>query len=107
MNDLKTTAALVKTILENDVQSRNSDSLLYLKVLGAVANRKGIALDSMTVPCFLSTHHGTAFPCFETVRRARQKVQQHHPHLCACSAVEGFRAQNEETFRAFARGDVL
>lgn len=39
MTNLTTTTNLVKEILEEDKQSRNSDSLLYLKVLERVAER--------------------------------------------------------------------
>ena len=106
MLDLKNTTALVKSILEQDKQCRNSDSFLYLKVLSVVAQRKGINLDSVSIPLFLLEHHGTNFPIFESVRRARQKIQAAHPELAACEAVEGFRAENEAEFRAYSVGDV-
>lgn len=106
MLDLKNTTALVKSILEQDKQCRNSDSFLYLKVLSTVAQRKGIDLEKMTVPYFLINLHGAGFPGFETVRRTRQKLQQHHPELAACEAVEGFRMENEAEFRAYARGEA-
>ena len=106
MNDLKTTTALVKSILEQDKQCRNSDSFLYLKVLSAAAKQKGIDLEKMTVPYFLLNLHGAGLPPFESVRRTRQKLQQHHPELAACEAVEGFRAVNEQEFRAYARGEA-
>lgn len=106
MYDLKNTTALVKSILEQDERCRNSDSLLYLEVLFAVADKKGIPLSFMTVPMFLLDHHGTNFPPFESVRRARQKVQEHNPHLAACGAVKGFRAENEAEVRAYVAGDV-
>lgn len=106
MKDLKNTTALVKSILEQDKQCRNSDSFLYLKVLSAAAKQKGIDLEKMTVPYFLLNLHGAGFPGFETVRRTRQKLQQHHPELAACERVEGFRAENEQEFRAYARGEV-
>ena len=102
MYDLKNTTALVKSILEQDKQARNSDSFLYLKVLSAVADQKGVSLESISVPCFLLHLQGTEFPPFESVRRARQKLQRRHPHLAACEAVEGFRAENEAEYRAYA-----
>lgn len=105
-NDLKNTTALVKAILEQDKQCRNSDSFLYLKVLSVIGKRKGIDIDSVSVPYFLVNLQGTAFPGFETVRRTRQKLQQHHPELAACKAVEDFRAENEKEFHAYAVGDV-
>lgn len=106
MNELKNTTALVKSILEQDKRCRNSDSFLYLKVLCTVGKQKGIDLEKMSVPYFLLNLHGAGFPGFETVRRTRQKLQQHHPELCACEAVEGFRTENEKEFRAFARGEA-
>lgn len=105
MLDLKNTTALVKSILERDKQCRNSDSFLYLKVLSVVAKRKGINLENMSVPYFLLNLHGAGFPPFESVRRARQKLQAAHPELAACEAVEGFRADNEVEYREYARGE--
>jgi hypothetical protein len=92
--------------LEQDKQCRNSDSILYLKVLTTVAEQKGIALDSVSIPRFLMEHHGTNFPIFESVRRARQKLQARYPELAACETVEGFRAENELQYKAYAVGDV-
>lgn len=106
MLDLKNTTALVKSILEQDKQCRNSDSFLYLKVLSAAAKQKGIDLEKMTVPYFLLNLHGAGLPPFESVRRARQKIQERNPHLAACEAVEGFRMDNEKEFRAYARGEA-
>ncbi len=106
MTDLKTTKALVKSILEQDKQCRNSDSFLYLKVLSVAAQQKGIDLEKMTVPYFLVNLHGAGLPPFESVRRARQKIQAAHPELAASESVEGFRAENEAEYRAFAIGEA-
>lgn len=106
MHDLKNTTALVKTILEQDKQCRNSDSFLYLKVLSVAAKQKGIDLEKMTVPFFLTNLHGAGLPPFESVRRARQKIQAARPDLAACEAVEGYRAENEAQFRAYAGSEV-
>lgn len=105
MLELKNTTALVKSLLEQDKQCRNSDSVLYFKVLSVVGKQKGIELEKMTIPYFLLNLHGADFPGFETVRRTRQKLQQHHPELCACETVEGFRMENEAQYRAYARGE--
>ena len=53
MNDLKAVSAMVKVILTENVQARNDDNVLYLKVLQIVSNRNSIDLQSMTVPVFL------------------------------------------------------
>lgn len=106
MTDLKTTTALVKALLEQYKQCRNSDSFLYLKVLEVIGMRKGIDIHSMSIPNFLLNMSGTAFPPFESVRRARQKIQEHHPELGACKAVADARAVNEDGYREYARGRV-
>jgi hypothetical protein len=106
MTDLKTTTALVKAILEVDKQSRNSDSFLYFRVLEIIGKRKGIDINEMSIPYFLLNMSGTEFPPFESVRRARQKIQEHHPELAANDAVSDFRSLNEMTFRDYARGSV-
>ena len=105
MNELKTTAALVQALMEQDPRCRNSDGFLYLRVLFECAAKKDVCLDSITIPDFLLHHHGTDFPVFETVRRARQKIQATYPELAACEAVEGFGAVNEQEFKAYARGE--
>ena len=106
MTDLKTTTALVKAILEVDKQSRNSDSFLYLKVLEVIGKKKGIDINTMSIPYFLINMSGTAFPPFESVRRARQKLQEHHPELAACEEVAEARAFNEVGYNEYARGTV-
>jgi hypothetical protein len=106
MTDLKTTTALVKAILEQDKQSRNSDSLLYYRVLSIIGRRKGVDIEEMSLPYFLLNMSGTEFPPFESVRRARQKIQEHHPELGACEAVANARLMNEDGYREYARGVV-
>lgn len=106
MTDIKNTTALVLDLLQQNEQCRNSDSYLYLKVLSVVAKHNGINLYELTVPMFLLTMKDNGFPGFETVRRTRQKLQQHHPDLAACEAVQEFRAENEAEYRAFARGEA-
>lgn len=106
MNELKTTTKLVKAILEQDEQARNSDSFLYLKVIEHISARKGILLTYMTVAQFLLNMKRFGFPGFETVRRTRQKIQEHHPELAACRKVEEMRMENEKEYRDYARGEV-
>jgi hypothetical protein len=106
MIDFKTTTELVKYILTTDPKTRNSDSFLYLKVLTEIGRQRGIDIEKMSIPYFLLNLHGTAVPCFETVRRTRQKLQQHYPYLASSEPVKGFRTANEAEYRAFARSDV-
>ena len=106
MTDLKTIHSLVQALLEQDPKCRNSDGYLYLRVLFTYSQRIGIDIDKLSIADFLLHHHGAEFPIFETVRRARQKLQQHRPDLAASEAVEGFRAENEAAFYSYAVGDI-
>jgi hypothetical protein len=75
-------------------------------VLEYISKQKGFALYLMTVDEFFSFRKDFGFPCFETVRRARQKLQATYPELKACEEVEAVRSENEEAVRDYARGVV-
>ena len=106
MTELLSTAKLVKSILEEDSQARNSDSILYLRVLERIAKEKGIYLDYITVKDFLVGMNVLPFPPFESVRRTRQKVQAAYPELASVERVATMRMENEKKYRAFALGDI-
>lgn len=105
--ELKTTKAIVTHILERDVQARNSDNHLYMQVLRVISEKHDLPMaDYMCLDSFLGWlgQDTCPYPGFETVRRARQKVQAEYPHLAASEKVQEFRAENETAFREFARG---
>ena len=106
MLNFTSTTELVKHILKTDIKARNSDSYLYLKVISTIAEQQGINLHGLSVPMFLENGSDMGFVCFETVRRTRQKLQQHYPYLASSEPVKGFRTANEAEYRAFARGEV-
>lgn len=103
MQDLKTTKALVTVILEQDEAARNSDSHLYFRVINTIAAKHSIDLGSIPVIDFLLNLKNSPFPPFESVRRARQKIQRACPWLAASAEVELLRAENEHEYREFAR----
>jgi len=104
--ELKTTANIVKNILEKNEDARNNDNVLYVRVCAVVGKEHGIDINSMSMPTFLLKLKEHGFPAFETVRRTRQKLQAENEELRASSTVEGFRMLNEEAFREYARGNV-
>lgn len=106
MQDLKDLKGLVHLILEHYPQTRNSDGLLWLKVLESQAYENGIDLRLLSVPQFLPRIKEMGFSPFESVRRTRQKLQATYPHLGANEAVQGFRDTMETEYRAFARSEV-
>lgn len=103
MEDLKVVTKLVEHILATDERARNSDSFLYLRVLTAIGDQKGVDVDSMSITTFLLNLRDYGFPPFESVRRARQKLQAKHPELAASDAVRAFRGENESLYRQYAR----
>lgn len=102
--ELLTTKELVRAILEKHEKARSSDNFLYLKVLEFVSYEKNFNFLQVPVADFLMGAADWGVPGFETVRRARQKLQASCPWLAAADAVQGFRAENEEIFKEFARG---
>lgn len=104
--ELKHTTKIVRHLLENNKQTRNSDSFLYYKVLEYISKQKGYDLRTITVPNFLGNMKEYGFPCFESVRRARQKLQAAYSELRACDEVEEMRSENEVAVREYARGVV-
>jgi hypothetical protein len=97
------TNKLVKEILENDKRARNSDTYLYLQVLYKIGIIKGIDVNAMLVTEFLLKRKELGFPPFESISRARRKVQEEHPELAGSDAVEAQRIINERVYRDFAR----
>lgn len=100
MSALKKVKDTVTSILVENEKSRNSDSLLYMKVLQAVDED----VLNMPVSEFLANMSELNVPPFESVRRARQKAQAENPSLSACPKVAEYREANEEVYRQFARG---
>lgn len=93
MRDLKKTKKVVEMLLRDDPQTRNSDSFLYLKVIEVMASYPPAVME-MPISEFLMRYKELGYPPFESVRRARQKVQQEYPYLKACEKVEAERVNN-------------
>ena len=103
MNNLKNTTELVKIILDQDERARNSDSYLYLKVIQILGERKGINVYKTPVTVFLLRMNEWQFPPFESVRRARQKVQANFPELAATKKTRANRKKNEAVYHNYAK----
>ena len=103
---IKTTSDLVHEILKTEPECRNSDNILYLRVLQTIGKQNGIDVNTMSVPTLFLNMHSMKLPAFETVRRTRQKIQHHFPELSAHKPVSDFRAQKEKIFREYAREEL-
>lgn len=105
MKNTYTLAQVVKTIMEEDKQARNSDGFLYLRVLEVYAksSERPINLYKMSVVDFLLNMKEYGFPTFESVRRNRQLIAAKYPNLAGGEDVEAWRTANEEAVREYVR----
>lgn len=99
---------LVKEILTDIPDTRNSDDYLYLKVLERVAALQGMTLNlsKMSVPYFLCNVQKLNFPYYASVSRARRKLKAAHPELRGTEKVEAVRQEKEKVFREYARAEA-
>lgn len=98
MDDMKTLSARVKGILEKYPQTRNSDDMLYVKIVETYDS------NALNRPFFeVMVRMGElSIPHYESVSRARRKMQEQHPELSAIPEVEYEREKNEKAFRDYA-----
>lgn len=95
---LKTTQDVVEYALRVNKRCRNDDDFLYLLVLNFMGCSTGMDMSN-----FLKTRSSLGYPPYESVRRARQKIQRKHPELRSSEDVQVYRAENEEVYRDFAK----
>ena len=95
MNDLKKINDIVNTILLNDEQARNSDAYLFTQVVQYVSP----FLYSMP---FCAAMTDPNMPSYESVSRARRKLQEKNPELQATVAVKEKREENIDEYLKYA-----
>lgn len=98
MNKIKRVLPIVETALWVFPEVRDDDRLLYFTVCSRILKIRGENIADYTVEQFLTTNN---LPPFETVRRARQKLQAEIPSLRGKRRAE--RMERQEVFRQFAR----
>lgn len=94
---------LVKYILEEDSNARNSDNHLYFRIIEYIGQQIGVNMDEVPVTVFFQNIKDFHCPGFETVRRTRQKIQREYPELGGSDKIKAFREKREEIFRKYAR----
>lgn len=106
MDELKSTAKLVKSILIEDKNARNSDDFLYYLVCKTVLKNHDVDIKTIPFETALLWRKVYKLPPFETVRRARQKIQAECPELSSTVKVQTARANKITDYRAFALSGV-
>ena len=104
MENLKTTHNLVKRILEQIPETRNSDVILYYRVAEHIGLTKGVDILSKPFGMVLCDLKKLGLPTIDSVGRARRKVQEQYPHLQGKKKVKDAREVLELEYRKYARG---
>lgn len=98
MEEIYVIQNVVKKNLENKPFTRNSDMKLYAEVCNDI-NPKVQIIGLFEA---MNNFAELGIPKFETVRRARQKIQADNPHLKASTAVQNARLENEFVVKEYA-----
>lgn len=99
MKNILNTTRLVRELLESEPKTRSSDDLLYLKV----CERNNASALNKPFWYVFANRNELNVPPFESVRRSRQKLQEHHPELRGTDDAEAQRLVNEQIIRDYAR----
>lgn len=103
MNEIRRTAKLVEATLLVLPHTRDSDDVLYHEICKNVLESQGKSINECTLTQALMCRKTLGLPKYETVRRARQKLQAKHPELASSERVAVKRDVREKMFRDYAR----
>lgn len=98
MKELKRTSNIVLKILKEDIRARKDDNYLIKRVHEVVLP----GASELTLNQVLGLITRKELPCFESIRRARQKAQEKHPELIDVDVMI-HRIDKEEEYIEFAR----
>lgn len=97
--ELTSTMAIVKDILVKNKKARNSDFYLYIKVM----ERLNKGSSKLPFDEVLNNLQELGLPCYDTVTRARRKIQEKNPDLQSDRFIAKCREENQKVFEDFAR----
>lgn len=103
MESIKTAQDIVYDCLNQFPATRNSDDFLYLQVCKKTCWQYGLDFYKLSAVEMLTRRKELHLPSYETVRRARQKMQEKYKEFAPVPDVEAARMINEEKFREYAR----
>ena len=101
MRNLKTIENRVLAVLKEHPEARNDDMKLYLLVSKAcIYDTHGIS--HFSFEDVMSNYKAYGIPCFESIRRTRQKIQAKCPELGCSPKVRRARHRNQKAYRDYA-----
>ncbi len=99
---LKTVESRVAEILREHPDARNDDMRLYLLVSeSCIAETHGTG--TFTFADVMTNYRAYGIPCFESIRRTRQKIQAECPELGCSPEVRRARHRMERVYSEYAK----
>lgn len=102
MNRLREIKSIVYEMLKEHEDTRNCDEFLYYLVCRKVLWVQGKPISNMLFTSAMLFRKELGLPKFESVRRARQKLQAEFPDLAPAKRVAKKRAEQEKVYKEFA-----
>lgn len=90
---------LVKQALIKNISARDDDHLLYIEVVYIIDP----GLVNVNFMMNFKNARSLGLPPFETVSRARRKLQEKYPELRATSKVENARKEKQMEFEEYSK----
>ena len=99
LTELRNATVIVKKLLEDEPNTRNSDEVLYKRYC-EIVEPKVLAL---SFGAYLEIAKHLSMAQFHSVKRVRRKLQEEYPHLRANANVEAGRELNKVAFKEFSK----
>ena len=102
MKKLETVENRVLAVLKEHPEARNDDKKLYLLISKAcIYDTYGIA--DFSFEDVMSNYKAYGIPCFESIRRTRQKIQAKYPELGCSPEVRRARHKMQRVYSDYAK----
>ena len=98
MSNIRKLETVVKSVLEQNKAARDDDFLL----VAAVCKIINPSIIGETFTMVLTNHKEYRLPSFESITRARRKLQAEHEHLKSSARMQAIRANEEEDYIDYA-----
>lgn len=98
MENIKNIEKKVRGILEVNNAARDSDNVLYWTILDGLSTERGTIWSAYDV---FMNGKALGLPNYETVRRARQKLQEKNPELRGSKRAIERREDRERVFHGY------
>lgn len=107
MKKLLKITELVKGILEENEETRDDDNLLWLEAIRETAYKRDcVYVLDWSIAGLMNNIRNLHLPTFESVSRARRKLQEKYPELRGEEKARKEREKREEIYKEYARNEL-